>query len=223
VRWAKKTKTKAVIEAMEMTEDRAKEKQSFIAEARREQIFEAAIKTLDEIGYVKTSLSQIAKRAGISTALISYHFSDKNDLMNHVLMKLLEGSTSYVLERVRRERTAQAKLNAFITASLAYQGTHPAHYAALLEIIFNARTPDNIPYYKLGGEDEEDQLMQELQHILREGQEKGEFGVFHVDVMASMIQGAIGEYMLNFAVTKKVDLETYSRELVKLVEKVTKV
>jgi len=35
-----------------------KGKQSFIAEARREQIIEAAIKTLDEIGYVSACLSQ---------------------------------------------------------------------------------------------------------------------------------------------------------------------
>jgi TetR/AcrR family transcriptional regulator, transcriptional repressor of bet genes len=206
-----------------MKEDnKVEEKQSFIAEARREQIIEAAIKTLDEIGYVNASLSQIAKRAGISTALISYHFADKTDLMNHVLMKLLEKSTSYILKRVRRESTAQGKLKAFIEASLAYQGTHPAHNSALLEIIFNARTPDNIPYYKLG-DDEEDLILSELQQILRDGQEKGEFGAFNVDVMANMIQGAIGEYMLNTAITKKVDLETYCSELVKIVEKATKV
>jgi hypothetical protein len=62
--------------------DKEETKQSFIAEARRAQIIEAAIRTLDEIGYVQASLAQIAKRAGISTALISYHFSDKDDLMN---------------------------------------------------------------------------------------------------------------------------------------------
>jgi TetR/AcrR family transcriptional repressor of bet genes len=193
-------------------------KQSFIAEARREQIVEAAIKTLDEIGYLNASLSQIAKRAGISTALISYHFLDKNDLMNHLLMKLVEGSTSYILERVSRENTAEEKLKAFIFASLAYQGTNPTRNTALIEIVFNARTPDNIPYYKLGDEDEEDQILYELQQILRYGQEKGEFGAFNVDVMASMIQGAIGEYMAA-ATTKKVDLETYSSELVNIVEK----
>jgi TetR/AcrR family transcriptional regulator, transcriptional repressor of bet genes len=193
-------------------------KQSFIAEARREQIVEAAIKTLDEIGYVNASLSQIAKRAGISTALISYHFLDKNDLMNNLLMKLVEWSTSYILERVSRENTVVEKLKAFIFASLAYQGTHPTRNTALIEIVFNARTPDNIPYYKLGDEDEEDQIMYELQQILRDGQEQGEFGGFHVDVMANMIQGGIGEYMAA-ATSKKVDLETYSSELVNIVEK----
>lgn len=193
-------------------------KQSFIAEARREQIIDAAIHTLDEIGYVKASLAQIAKKARISTGLISYHFSDKNDLMNQLLIKLIERSSSYILERVNKEDTPRNKLNAFISASLAYQGTHHEHNIALLEIVFNARTPDNIPYYKLSDE-EEDPVMHELQQILRDGQKQGVFGDFNVDVMCNLIQGAIGEYMLNTAITKKVDLETYSSELVNIVEK----
>ncbi|MEQ6854825.1 TetR family transcriptional regulator [Lysinibacillus capsici] len=51
-------------------------KNTFIQEARKQQIIEATIATLDDIGYVKASLAQIAKRASISTALISYHFVD---------------------------------------------------------------------------------------------------------------------------------------------------
>jgi len=197
------------------------EKQSFIAEARRAQIVEAAIKTLDEVGYVQASLAQIAKRAGISTALISYHFSDKEDLMNHVLVRLLESSTSYILEKVRQRSTPGEKLDTFILASLAYQGTHPAHNSALIEIIFNARTPDKIPYYKLS-DDEEEPLLLELQQILKTGQETGVFGVFNIDVMSSLIQGAIGEYMLSTSITKKVDLEMYSSELVKIVHQALK-
>src|SRR5699024_4122523 len=175
-----------------MKEDQKMEgKQSFIGEARRKQIIEAAIKTLEEIGYVKASLAQIAKRARISTALISYHFADKKDLMNHLLTNLLEGSTTYILDRVHQETTPHGKINAFIMASLAYQGTHPARNTALIEIIFNARTTDNIPYYKLSDDEEEDPIMNELQLILRHGQAKKELGEFHIDVMATMIQGAI--------------------------------
>src|SRR5690625_3292065 len=130
-----------------MNDEQNKEnKQSFITVARREQIIEATIKTLDEIGYVKASLAQIAKRAGISTALISYHFADKSDLMNHLIINLLEGSAFYILEKVHQENTPPEKLNAFIVASLEYQCTHPAHNTALIEIIFHARTPDNTPY-----------------------------------------------------------------------------
>ncbi|MCM3703621.1 TetR/AcrR family transcriptional regulator [Paenibacillus macerans] len=195
-------------------------KQSFIAEARREQIIEASIRTLDEIGYVHASLAQIAKRAGISTALISYHFADKNDLMNHLLMKLVELSTAYVLDRVRPASTPEEKLEAFINASLAYQGTHPAHNTALIEIVFNARTPDNIPYYKLDDEDEEEEpLARELKTILQEGQRQSVFGDFHTGVMCKMIQGAISEYMLTSTHNTETDLETYSNELVKIVKR----
>jgi AcrR family transcriptional regulator len=203
-------------------DNKEEEKSSFIAGARREQIIEASIKTLDEIGYAKASLAQIAQRAGISTALISYHFADKNDLMNHLLIKLLEKSTSYILERVHRESTPEEKLDSFIVASLAYQSTHLAHNTSLLEIVFNARTPDNIPYYKLS-DDEDDLLLRELQQILYDGQKQGVYRTFNVNVMCSMIQGAIGEYMPISAVTKKVDLETYSSELVKIINQAVKI
>lgn len=192
------------------------ERFSFIGEARREQIAEAAIRTLDDIGYVRASLSQIAKRAGISTALISYHFADKHDLMNDVLVRLLASSESYIMGEVRREKSAGNRLKAFISASLAYQDTHAAHNNALLEIIFNARTPDQVPYYKLD-DDGDDAILRELKHILQDGQENGEFGPFHIAVMASVIQGAIGEYMGFSTVTRQVDLETYTQELLRLV------
>jgi len=42
-------------------------KNTFIQEARKQQIIEATITPLDDIGYVKASLAQIAKRASIST------------------------------------------------------------------------------------------------------------------------------------------------------------
>src|SRR5690625_855903 len=119
-----------------MSDNQLKEdKQSFITEARREQIIEAAINTLDEIGFVKASLAQIAKRAGISTALISYHFAGKNDLMDHLLITLLDKSTSYILQKVHQEKTPNEKLKAFIHASLEYQVAHPAHHTALIEIV----------------------------------------------------------------------------------------
>jgi TetR/AcrR family transcriptional repressor of bet genes len=201
-----------------MSDKKAHEKQSFIAEARRAQIIDAAIATLDEIGYVNTSLAQIAKRAGISTALISYHFKDKNDLMDHTLMTLLNDEASYVMERTKTAATPREKLHAFITSSLAYQGTRPKHNTALIEIVFHARTPDNVPYYKLN-DDEEEPLVSELQHILREGQTKGEFREFNVLVMASVIRGAIWEHAANPNLSARIDLESYSAELIDIFDR----
>ncbi|MGQ0417146.1 TetR/AcrR family transcriptional regulator, partial [Bacillus sp. HC-TM] len=44
---------------------------SFIAEARREQIILACIDTLEEVGYNNLSLTKVAKKAKISTGLIA--------------------------------------------------------------------------------------------------------------------------------------------------------
>lgn len=198
----------------------ADEKQSFIAEARRAQIVAATIATLDEIGFAQASLAQIARRAGISTALISYHFQDKQALMDHTLQSLLAESTAYVVTRTRAARAAREQLHAYIAASLAYQGTNPQHYTALLEIIFHARTADNTPYYKLG-DDEEEPVLRELIDLLRDGQASGAFGAFDARVMANAIRGAIGEYLLNPTLHARVDLETYNAELVRLFDRAT--
>jgi TetR/AcrR family transcriptional regulator, transcriptional repressor of bet genes len=190
-----------------------RERQSFIGEARRNQIINAAITTLDEIGYVNASLAQIAKRADISTALISYHFKDKVDLMNHTLMTVLDNTTSFVMDQVNSAETYRDKLHSHISASLEYQSKHRPQFNALLEIIFNARTDDNTPYYKIS-DGEEDDLLLELQAILREGQNQGEFRVFNVQAMSNAIQGAIGEFMGNSNLASQMDALTYSRELI---------
>jgi len=191
------------------------EKQTFITEARRAQIVDAAIMTLDEIGYIRASMAQIAKRAGISTALISYHFRDKNDLMDYTLMKLVTDMSSYVLERTKAALRPHDKLRAYIEASIAYQADRPSCNIALIEIVFHARTADNVPYYKLN-DGEEDPLESELQQILLMGQREKEFGEFNVWIMAGAIRGAIDEYTFNGKLKGNVDPHSYSIELVNL-------
>lgn len=192
---------------------------SFIHQARRNQIIDATIETLDEIGYVKTSLAQIAKRANISTALISYHFSNKHDLMDGLLATLVEKSTTYILSQVDKVNTPLNKLDMFIQASLEYQYKHLQEYTALVEIVFHARTSDNTPYYKLN-DDEEDPLLYALQQILKSGQAEGIFRDSHLEVLSNTIQGAIGEYMFNPSLTNKVPINMYSAELTRIVHRI---
>lgn len=197
---------------------RPKEELTFIAGARRAQIIHAAIATLDRIGFQRASLAQIAKEAGISPALIAYHFRDKNELMDQTLATLLEESAEYVLRRVEQADTPKQKLHAFIDAGLAYQCLHPQRATALIEIVFHARTPDNVPYYKLA-DDGEDPLESALRQILTEGRRTGEFREFHVDVVASILQSAVFEYASNRGLSGKVDPDTYAAELKRLVDR----
>lgn len=193
-------------------------KQYLIADARREQIIKAAIEVLAEIGYHSSTLSKIANRANISTGLISYHFSGKEDLMRNTLMYLVEQERAFIKEKVEQKQTYMEKLMVFIEASLAYQVTNRGNNIALLEIVFNGRTPDNVPYY-LVETDDEDELNVLLKEILYKGQETKEFGDFDPQVIVIVIRGAISGSMSLPQYENKLNLEDYSEKLLKSVLK----
>ncbi|WP_230874890.1 TetR/AcrR family transcriptional regulator [Lysinibacillus cavernae] len=190
-------------------------KNTFIQEARKQQIIEATIITLDDIGYVKASLAQIAKRASISTALISYHFADRQDLIDQSLQALIEQSATFILTKTYAANDPVTQLGNFIEASITYQATHEKEKAALLEIVFNARTTEGVPYYKLP-DDDEDPLLKALCNILEDGKKQGKFFVGSVTIMAKVIQGAIGEYML-IGGPISIEAEEYSEEVTKII------
>ncbi|MCW5789187.1 MAG: TetR/AcrR family transcriptional regulator [Polyangiaceae bacterium] len=55
------------------------------SEVSRQQVLDAALKTLATQGYAKTSVSDIARTAGMSKGAVHYHFESKDDLIEQVL------------------------------------------------------------------------------------------------------------------------------------------
>lgn len=52
-------------------------------EERRRQLADAALRTLSELGYARTSLREIAQNSGFSHGVLHYYFRDKVDLITH--------------------------------------------------------------------------------------------------------------------------------------------
>lgn len=50
---------------------------------RRAQLADAALQTLAELGYARTSLREIAQNSPFSHGVLHYYFSDKQDLITH--------------------------------------------------------------------------------------------------------------------------------------------
>ena len=50
---------------------------------RRAQLADAALQTLAELGYARTSLREIAQNTQFSHGVLHYYFSDKEDLITH--------------------------------------------------------------------------------------------------------------------------------------------
>jgi TetR/AcrR family transcriptional regulator, transcriptional repressor of bet genes len=187
-------------------------KRSFIEEARRKHIVAAAIDTLAEVGYGKASLAQIARRAAISPSLIAYHFNDKDALIEYTLTEIATAWDSFVAEQVAAGSTAREQLQRYIEASLGYMGARPAHFAALIEIVFNARTKDGVLLYRV---DDEEPGLALLKSVLMRGQQNGEFRACDAHAVAIAIRGAINEF---FGEMHKpgVSLEPYTNEVIAL-------
>ncbi|MDQ0214521.1 AcrR family transcriptional regulator [Oikeobacillus pervagus] len=191
---------------------------SFIADARREQIIIACIDTLEEIGYNNLSLTKVAKRAKISAGLISYHFKDKFDLMMQTLLYVQERQYHFIAKHVECASTPLEKIEAYITAYLTYQDTHFNNTIALIEIVFNAQTNAGMPLYRLE-DDEIEPVRSMLTNLLIQGKEHGVFTqTLHVEATTAFIIGALEERMLQS--NTFVTLEVYTKELVKMVKKI---
>src|SRR5580704_18278268 len=98
--------------------------QTFIENARRQQIVGAAIDTIAEVGYAQASLARIAARIGISKGVISYHFAGKDDLIKQVVIDVVEAGRAYIVPRVFAESNGPAMVRAYIESNLTFMREH---------------------------------------------------------------------------------------------------
>lgn len=59
-------------------------------EARRQQLIDATIETIAVRGYARTTLTDVANKAGLSHGLVNFHFSTKEKLLTETLLFLAE-------------------------------------------------------------------------------------------------------------------------------------
>lgn len=66
-------------------------------ENKNEAIFNATISLLNEIGFSDTSMSKIAKRAGVSPSTIYVYFENKEDMINKLYINVKKKMGVYLL------------------------------------------------------------------------------------------------------------------------------
>jgi betaine-aldehyde dehydrogenase len=88
-------------------------------ESRRSQLIEVTIDSLAEVGYVGTTLAQIAGRAGVSPGLVAHYFGDKDGLLDAAFRSLARRVGDQVRARLRNMATPRARIQAIIDANLA--------------------------------------------------------------------------------------------------------
>jgi len=194
--------------------DEQKSNRSFIEQARRVQIIEATIDVLAKHGYVNTSFAKIAKHAGISASLISYHFKNKEELTMEVYQTIDSTRVANMLASVTGHKTAAEKLRSLIEADLTYMGTRPKLFKALVEVLFSAR--DAKGFLELMDNTEQPAISM-VEEMLQLGQKNGEFGEFDTHATALIIDGARDQFLAQLSMQSDDNLEVFSKTLTALI------
>ena len=88
-------------------------------EARTRQLIEVTIDSLAEVGFVGSTLSQIASRAGVSPGLVAHYFGDKDGLLEATFRTLSRRIHERMQARIAIARTPRGRIQAVIDANLA--------------------------------------------------------------------------------------------------------
>ena len=187
---------------------------SFIEEARRRQIVETAIRLIATRGYSSASLAEIAREAGISKGVISYHFEGKIELVEEILSRLLVEPAEFIKQRVDACDRAMDKLRAYVTANFDFMKAHRDHYVALVDL-WESRGSET--GYRFGAEAYEPSRAY-LSKILEAGAASGEFRRLARGPVASVIQAAIDGVMLQWVFDEKaIDLDACRDQILEMV------
>jgi AcrR family transcriptional regulator len=193
---------------------------SFIEAARRAQIIECAIETIAELGFGRASLAEIARRAGISKSVISYYFAGKDALIEQVVTTVYMKGAEFMIPQVQGETSFPGMLRAYIRTNIEYLRTHRTYVVALMSIFNNQVREDGSPRWDIG---EDDIVIEGLELLLRDGQERGEFRAdFSARFMAITIRAALDMLSPRWAAEPDFDIEAYTSELVTIFDLATR-
>ena len=187
---------------------------SFIEEARRRQIVRATIGALAQRGLIETSLAEIARDAGVSRGVISYHFDGKEELLEEVLRTLLTESTRFVRERVRAASGVRAKLASYVVANFDFMRARRENYVAWFDLWGRFGSP---PAKRRFDRTVYEPCRRYVRAILREGQRSGELRAFPLAEGTALLLGAIDGVMLQWVFDERaVRIERCAREIVEM-------
>ncbi|MBP0579741.1 transcriptional regulator BetI [Labrys sp. LIt4] len=87
-------------------------------DVRRRQLIEATIVAIAEVGFNATTIAEIARRAEVSTGLVSFYFGDKDGLLEATLRHLARQLSRAAAARMRDAATPRARVQAVIDTML---------------------------------------------------------------------------------------------------------
>lgn len=182
--------------------------------ARRAQIIDCAVDALCELGFAGASVGEIARRAGVSKGVVTYHFPDKNALLTTIVTDLYTTAGERIARRIEASDNSAEALRGYLEANLGFIADHPRQVRASMEVMAGLRPNRDDPAPA-------DPVTDHLADLLRTGQRDGEFGDFDAHSVALVLRAAIDSAARLVVADPAFDFATYRRELIALAQRAT--
>lgn len=191
---------------------------TFTQRKRREQLLDCAIDAIVDLGFQGMSVGEVARRAGVSKGVVTYHFAAKDDLIYEVVTEIFDSISEFLESRLGRT-TSESFVADYIFAWVEYYRTHTRYMLAVAEVWGNFR--DETGRRRFGEQAMTGELA-EVQRALELGQADGSRGQFSARVMAVTMKAALDALLGQLAGDPELDLKVYGEELVALFERATR-
>src|SRR5580700_6168018 len=119
-----------------LTEQTA-ESSTFTQQKRRDQLVNCMIEVITEVGFARASVGEVARRAGVSKGVVTYHFAAKEDLIRAVIADVIGSMAEFLEPRLMAADPVQFPekfVAPYITAWVEYYRTHSRELIALVRI-----------------------------------------------------------------------------------------
>lgn len=189
---------------------------------RRDQLVGCTIDAIAELGFPRTSVAEVARRAGVSKGVVTYHFAAKDDLISAVIADVLGSMSGYVQPRLLAAEPGKFPerfIAPYITTWVEYFRTHAREVIALVRIYNSFRDEAGRPNPAFDVRADE---VAAVEQVLMLGQAKGLLGTFSTRVMAASLKAVLDDLLTQFAADPGLDIEAYGAELVALFERASR-
>ncbi len=150
---------------------------------RRTALVEATIAEIGARGSLDVTVGQIAKRAGMSSALAHHYFGGKDQIFLAAMQQILRDFGMEVRRALREAPTPHARATALISSCFAPSCFAPATISAWMTLYASAQTnPDTMRLLRLY----QARLKSNLIHALRPISAKP---ADHAEIIAALIDG----------------------------------
>jgi len=139
-------------------------------EAKRERILDAAVLEIARRGFYGTSVSAIARRAGVADGTIYLYFKNKDQILISIFERAMGRFIGEGKERLARTSDAEAKLRDLVGLHLSVMGRDRD-----LAIIFQVELRHSLHFLDIFSRSRMREYLGIIATIVEQGQEEGRF------------------------------------------------